>query len=155
MDDKELRDILIAIGEVITANIRAELAAINLQDSRIIDSIDYKVQVPYIQIEIADYAKYIEHGRLPGKYVPIKPLIDWIKRKGIQGRNKKGRFISVNSLVFAISASIKRRGIKARPFIKKAIDNSQKEIAKIVELNLQEILDDTINEIINFKRTKK
>lgn len=52
-------------------------------------------------------------GRRPGKFVPIRNLIQWIIAKGIQPRNlETGRFVRIKSLAFAISKTIQRRGTR-------------------------------------------
>jgi hypothetical protein len=70
------------------------------------------------EISMEDYGKYVDQGRKAGKYVPIEPLMKWIKDKGIKGRDKKGKFISTESLAFAISASKKKFNIRPTNFIK-------------------------------------
>lgn len=79
-------------------------------------------------------ATVIEHGRRPGKGVPIDPLADWVKRKlGVKDRNK------ARSVAFAISKSIKAKGKhglkvleRARPKILDAhIDNVERELKKL------------------------
>jgi hypothetical protein len=69
---------------------------------RLINSINYKLvetanQIAVI-IEANDYLEYVDRGRRPGTYPPIKPLKEWAKLKGMgEGaayaiRNKIHRF---------------------------------------------------------------
>lgn len=91
------------------------------------DSISYKVVKdadgdPALEVTYADYFKYVNKGRVPrgtarpisaaNGAVPIKPLLSWIKIKGLRGRDDNGRFIPDLSLAFAIRASIWKKGIK-------------------------------------------
>ena len=93
----------------------------------LLDSISYEVVKapdgePILAVSYADYYKYVNRGRLPrgtkrpikaeNGAVPIPALTQWIKLKGIQGRDKSGKFISNLSLAFAIRASIWKKGIK-------------------------------------------
>ena len=82
-------------------------------------------------IKMLDYWRNVNDGRRPGKYVPIKPLMDWIKVKGInKSRNKKtGKFQKFNakSLAFAISSSIKQFGIQPTNFYDDAFMSFEKE----------------------------
>lgn len=55
--------------------------------------------------------------RFRNKWPPIPKIEKWIKVKGIQGRDNKGRFISHKSFAFLISRAIFRRGIKPTFFI--------------------------------------
>lgn len=69
------------------------------------------------------YLLYVDKGRDPLKVPPpIQPILDWVKRKGINIRDEKGRFTKgtiINNnkkqlgLAFAISKSIGKRGIRA------------------------------------------
>jgi len=93
----------------------------------LLNSISYSVEIdgngdPILLVNYADYFKYVNQGRIPrgddrpitaeNGAVPIKALVKWIGIKGIQGRTKKGRFMSALSLAFAIRASIWKKGIK-------------------------------------------
>ena len=70
-----------------------------------------------IVITMLDYWQFVNDGRKPGKYVPIRPLMDWIKTKGLKGRNKKtGRFITNESFAWGISTNIKKFGIAPTNF---------------------------------------
>jgi hypothetical protein len=93
----------------------------------------------YIQIYMKKYGQYVDSGRRPGKYVPYKPLEEWltgnngrrflnsIKVKwkfknrwytiGKQHMNKKGKPTNVVRIVGLISNNIKLNGIKPAPFI--------------------------------------
>ena len=56
-----------------------------------------------------DYLEYVEQGRKPrARKVPIKPLIDWMKRKHISDDNR---------VAYAIRESIYQLGIPARPLL--------------------------------------
>ena len=50
---------------------------------------------------------------------PRRPLINWIKNKPIKGRDKKGRFISNESLGFLIQRAIYQRGLTRTQFFSK------------------------------------
>jgi hypothetical protein len=90
---------------------------------------------------MADYGRYIDQGvsgnkktqsytdykgiqqtsqfKYKTKQPPPSILTRWIKKKGIKGRDKKGRFITHKSLAFLIGRSIKKRGIKSLSFFQK------------------------------------
>jgi hypothetical protein len=50
---------------------------------------------------------------------PLRAILPWISIKGLKGRDKKGRFITKNSLGFLIARSIKQRGLERTLFISK------------------------------------
>ena len=53
------------------------------------------------------------------KMPPRRPLINWIKNKPIKDRDKKGRFISNESLGFLIQRAIYQRGLTRTQFFSK------------------------------------
>lgn len=64
----------------------------------------------------AIYADVIEFGRNPGSFVPIAPLERWVRRKLRITNEKKAK-----SVAFAISKSIKERGIQASPYVEPSL----------------------------------
>lgn len=65
-------------------------------------------------IMMNDYLQYVENGRRKGaKWPPIDPIVQWMKRKGIQ---------PTNSNIFLIRRSIAEQGIKPRPILAKALE---------------------------------
>jgi hypothetical protein len=100
-----------------------------------------------IKINMLNYWKYVNDGRQPGKYVPLKPLMDWIKDKGLN-RDTKGRFkkFNIKATAFAISSSIQKFGIKPTNFYDNSFDvfissfDDPKGPAAQLGLDLQEFL---------------
>ena len=100
----------------------------NLYDSI---NVSFNPTTNEVIIKMLDYWRNVNDGRRPGKYVPIKPLLDWIKVKGINKsrNNKTGKFQKFNakSLAFAISSSIKQFGIQPTNFYDEAFVLFEKE----------------------------
>lgn len=92
----------------------------------LIDSIRYNINESTsanisLQIIASDYFEYIEAGRKPGKFVPIKPLSEWMKAKGIP-----------EEYLYPINYNIYKYGIKPKPIITNAIaENKQQIIDKL------------------------
>lgn len=76
-----------------------------------------------IKVKMLNYWKYVNDGRKPGSYVPLKPLMDWIKIKGLN-RDPRGRFKagSIKGLAAKISKSIQKKGIEPTNFYDDAFD---------------------------------
>ena len=90
------------------------------------NSVYFNVKNETLSIEMNYYWKYVEYGRKPGKYVPIKPLEEWARSKG---------FSNPRSAAFAISRNIFKFGVKPTNFYGTSID-------KITELLDTEFKDD-------------
>lgn len=98
-----------------------------------------------IQIMAEEYSQWVQSGRLPGKKgVPISALEQWIKERGLQGRDKKGRFIKRRSFAFAIQSNIKKFGIRPANFLDVALEMIGND-PRIMELLGEEAYDDLIN----------
>jgi hypothetical protein len=106
-----------------------------------------------MKVNMLNYWKYVNDGRQPGKYVPLKPLMDWIRVKGLN-RDKSGRFkkFNVKGTAFAISKTIQKFGIQPTNFYDdsfdvfiKAFDDPNGPAAKL-GMDLQEFLIKIIQE---------
>jgi len=87
-----------------------------------------------IQVLSEQYAQWVQSGRLPGKKgVPISAIEEWIKSRGLQGRDKTGKFIKRRSFAFAIQNNIKKFGIRPSNFLDVALETIAQD-QKIMEL---------------------
>lgn len=67
-----------------------------------------------LDIILNDYIQYIESGRRAGaKWPPVKPIVDWARKKGIP---------TDNSTIFLIRRAISRDGIAPRPIMARVFD---------------------------------
>jgi hypothetical protein len=71
-----------------------------------------------IVVSMLDYWQNVNDGRKPGKYVPIKPLMDWIRHKGFNKNKKTGKFqkFNIKGMAFAVSKNIQKFGISPTNF---------------------------------------
>ena len=108
---------------------------------RLVNSVRYTVNSQGKISFIYDIdGKWVTQGRRRGsRFPPPAPISRWIREKGIQGRDKRGRFISNKSLTFLISRAIARDGIKPLPFMKMAIDKSIKQLGKSLKTSLAKV----------------
>lgn len=76
-----------------------------------------------MKVNMLAYWKFVNDGRQPGKYVPLKPLMAWMKVKGMN-RDPKGRFkkFNIKGAAFAISKSIQKFGIQPTNFYDNSFD---------------------------------
>ena len=95
---------------------------------KLLNSIRYDVETdsqgnPTLVLSYIDYFENVNLGRRKErKKVPISAILDWIKVRGLQGRNKKGRFIPRLSFAFAIQTNIYKFGIRPANIYDKGLD---------------------------------
>ena len=101
--------------------------------------------VTELQILMQEYGQWVQSGRLPGKgFVPVGSLMQWIKQRGLKGRDKKGKFMTDKSFAYAIQKNINRFGIRPANFL----DVSMEKI--MTDPRITELLGDAAyEELIN------
>ena len=77
---------------------------------------------------------------------PPKAFADFIKRKGIKGRDKKGRFITNKSLQFLIARSVFQKGIKASMFFTKPFNQAFEKLPAELQENFVKDIENIIFE---------
>lgn len=139
--NKQLND----IGEDLTNTIKAYLNYNDIKASKeLINSIKFSVSKPTalnlnLKIYAEEYFNYIEQGRKPGKFVPIKPLTDWVRDKRLP-----------IEAVYPINYNIFKYGIKPKPILSKIItknkdeyfNNLKQEYTKIITTYFKNKLND-------------
>lgn len=140
--------LLEAVGEALVVETRRQMVLAGptlpgypgLEDSDLYDRINYVVEGSKVVLVLPEHYAFVEAGRRAGaKGVPISALLEWMRRKGIDPGNR-------NSRAWAIQSSIRRRGIRPRPFLRAAIDNFSPDVAVFeteVDRRLKEILNST------------
>lgn len=137
-----------------------KLAKINIgkkKKGRVIDnsgtlreSIDYELKTFAsgnfsFSFLMEEYGENVDKGRKPGKGIPVKALMSWIKSKPIRLRDlETGSFIKstksrLNSLSFLINRKIKKEGIEATNFFSEPFE---KEFKKLPDQLLKSFGDD-------------
>ena len=134
------------------ANNIIEAAKKNLEDGQLKDSLTYKDNKGTIQIIMEDYGVFQDrgvtgsnHSDFKGKKKTVHKSLDkfkfkskaiggsksidkWMYKKGIQGRDKQGRFIKRSATNFLIRRSIAQHGIKPSLFLTRPYEKYSEEI---------------------------
>lgn len=97
-----------------------------------------------------EYGQIVDGGRRPSqKMPPIKPILDWVRERGIKGSSKQ----SQESIAWAIAKTIQKKGYRPQPFIQPSLNQAaemlaadiEQPTAKDIENYAQDILNETIN----------
>jgi len=115
--DKALKD----VGENVVSEIkRLAIKRDGFKASGSLEkSISYKVKGNIVTIEANRYIEALSGGIQKKKFPNVDRIKEWAKDKGLQPRDKKGRFLSrtdanMNKLAFVIGRSIRDKGISKR-----------------------------------------
>jgi hypothetical protein len=163
---KELDKAIEILGEELVNKLREALRNANKNSSgNLIKSVDYKIikqaDETILQILAADYLEYVDEGvngtevnrgsqyGYGKKKMPNPKSLDkWIVRRGIAPRDKKGKFISRESVKFLIARSIGKNGIKGIHVVRKTIEEvyskKQELIAEAVSSDIETMIDKII-----------
>jgi len=110
----------------------------------LINSIDYRIRKEAKEISIiidsVDYLKFVDEGRKPGKYPPLRAIENWVDVKGIS-----------SEMVWPIMQSIYKFGIKPTNVIQRVV--TEFETSQTLKNKYEE---EVVNQIItqvnhNFK----
>ena len=119
-----------AVGGIVQANAKPRVPVNN---NILRDSVKWEVGMSgtfptYVRVGTkVQYARPVHDGRAPGSTPPpVAAIAQWVVEKKILNKNGKGRRKKVDSkavraLAFAISKSIGKKGIPAKPFLKDAL----------------------------------
>lgn len=76
-----------------------------------------------VVLNIQEYWKYLEYGRLPGSFPNIDAIRKWIQVKPILPTpSSNGRIPTIDQLTFLISRKIAEKGIEPRYYLNNTLD---------------------------------
>lgn len=112
----------------------------------LLNSLDYRIveDAKAIKIEILanNYLTWVDKGRKPGKYPPIKAISNWVKVKGIS-----------QDAVFPIARKIFKFGIKPTNVIQRVV--KEFETSSTLKKKYEDEVVNTIIKSINDKNKKQ
>ena len=128
LESRQLNTIVKQFSEALKNNL---LAAGKDATGRLISSINTEIEYDgrYFSVELntADYFKYVNEGRKAGKFPPLNAIRQWITVKGILPRPIKGKLPTTNQLAYLIGRKISRQGIKGTHSLEKTEKNYRLE----------------------------
>lgn len=143
-------------GKYLVKESRKNLTRKNKNNTkRLYDSLDYEVKVMpnsmTFDFLMEEYGEWVDKGRKAGKMPPQKEILKWVSQRRIQFRDNRGRFKTYESTAWAITKSIKKRGIPASNFYSRPFNLGFKKLPTALQeayaLDVEEFLEYTINEL--------
>ena len=80
------------------------------------------------------------------KMPPVAVIAKWVKRRGLKGRDKNGRFIKDNTLAYLIARSIFQKGMKPSLFFTKPFEAGYK---KYIDIDLIKAFGEDIDTMVD------
>ena len=140
-DFKHTMKALNDFGKFIITNYKSQLEAEKMNNGELYRNIKYSVSTGtggwVISVSLANYWKYIEYGRRPGKMPPLEVIEKWIDVKQIKPHSmtlKSGKTVipTPPKLPFLIARSIGRRGIAPKPLFQKSFVAAKKQFMQVI-----------------------
>lgn len=141
-DFKHTMKALNDFGKVIIDNYKSQLEAEQMNNGELYRTISYSVSTGtggwVISVSLADYWKYVEYGRRPGKMPPVSAIENWINVKQIIPHSmtlKSGKTVipTIPQLSFLIARSIGRRGIAPKPLFKNSFEAAKQQFMQVIK----------------------
>ena len=172
---KSIKNYLKSVGKQSIKMAKNNLKTKGLGSSKLNDSMSYKIVERNgdftLEFYMSDYGRFLNDGvagnNMKAKYYidengkkrktsykyttkapPVKVFEDWIKSKGIKGRNKKtGRFIKRKSLAFAMAKSRQIKGYNGLSFFTKPLSIQLRKVPMNLLQNIEQEFINTLNKI--------
>ena len=141
-DFKHTMKALNDFGKVIIDNYKSQLEAEQMNNGELYRTISYSVSTGtggwVVSVSLADYWKYVEYGRRPGKMPPVSAIENWINVKQIVPHSmtlKSGKTVipTIPQLSFLIARSIGRRGIAPKPLFQKSFEAAKQQFMQVIK----------------------
>lgn len=151
--NEHIKEILKILGKILEEELKQLMIQRGklLKNGGLVESIEYKVTEDNgLKLIAEEYFEYYINGRKPGaRKVPIYALLKWIKRyksKIGQFRDKKGRYISDNSMAFAIQTAIFKNGILRKTYIDTFFTLNEKLVNDIIVEEISKFLEKKVED---------
>ena len=141
-DFKHTMKALNDFGNFIITTYKSQLEAEQMNNGELYRTISYSVSTGtggwVISVSLADYWKYVEYGRRPGKMPPVSAIENWINVKQIIPHSmtlKSGKTVipTIPQLSFLIARSIGRRGIPPKPLFKNSFEAAKQQFIQVIK----------------------
>lgn len=128
MEDDILLHILQQYGNLIIDSYRRKLNeggsnATGLLGNSLSTTVNAEDGIYEVLLNIQEYWKYLEYGRLPGSFPNIDAIRKWIQVKPVLPTpDRNGKIPTIEQLTFLISRKIAEKGIEPRYYLNNTLD---------------------------------
>lgn len=128
MEDDILLHILQQYGNLIIDSYRRKLNeggsnATGLLGNSLSTTVNAEDGIYEVVLNIQEYWKYLEYGRLPGSFPNIDAIRKWIQVKPVLPTpDRNGKIPTIEQLTFLISRKIAEKGIEPRYYLNNTLD---------------------------------
>lgn len=148
-DFRHTNAVLDEFAKTIISEYRSQLEADNNSNGELYKTLSYTVSKGtsgwVVSISLADYWRYVEYGRRPGKMPPVSAIENWITVKriiphSIQLKSGKSVIPTLPQLSFLIARKIGRDGTQGKHYFENAFEKVKRDfLTKIEEAVRQDI----------------
>lgn len=101
-----------------------------------------------VTLNLESYWRYLEYGRLPGKFPNIDAIRKWIQVKPVIPYTYNGKLPTLNELTFLISRKIANKGIEPTYYLNRTLDEiNMQPLEDAVTQSLEQKLDDSLKQL--------
>lgn len=153
MEDDLLIHILQQFGNQIIDSYRRKLYeggsnATGLLGNSLSTTVNAEDGIYEVLLNIQDYWKYLEYGRLPGRFPNIDAIRKWIQVKPILPTAYNGKMPTLDQLTYLISRKIAEEGIEPKYYLNSTIDEIDlKPLEEGITRSLSQKLDNELRQI--------
>ena len=149
-----LQKVLLEYGKEVRNLYQANLVKSDrIASGELLNSCEFELQVNgnnySVVLSMAEYWKYIEYGRNPGKFPPTNKILDWIMIKPVIPRpDTNGKLPTPKQLAFLIGRKIANEGYEGSHDLEKAQDTILSKYESKIVAALSEDLGGYLQKII-------
>ena len=153
MEWTHLEEVLERYGNEVAEGYKENLQSKDINASGdLAQSVQYRIErngsAYEVSLQLADYWKWIEKGRRPGKMPPLGAIEKWIKVKPVIPKPYNGKLPTEKQLAFLIGRKIALEGTEARHPLRDTLEDKNQEFLLQIEKAFMEDLEAQVDEVL-------
>lgn len=161
IDDNDWKHLMEVLNEFAEAFIEESKSNLSMDASNasytLENSLKYRIETSdgevNVIISLADYWKYVNNGRGPGKMPPLENIRKWIEIKPVLPEVRDGKLPTTEQLAFLVARKIGNEGTQGTHFFDRAkestIEKFKRRINEAIEMDIADLVGKEINDILD------